>query len=68
MAFSQLELDALKQAFAAGALRVTFEGKTVEYGDASDLLKRIRVIEAEIETTTTGRPGPVAGFAGFRRG
>lgn len=68
MAFSQLELDALKQAFAAGALRVTFEGKTVEYGDASDLLKRIRVIEAEIGATTTGRPRPVAGFAGFRRG
>ena len=68
MAFSQLELDALKQAFAAGALRVTFEGKTVEYGNADDLLKRIRVIEADIAATATGRQRPVAGFAGFRRG
>jgi hypothetical protein len=68
MAFSQLELDALKSAYAAGALRVTFEGKTVEYGNADDLLKRIRVIEAEIEASTVGRPRPVAGFAGFRRG
>lgn len=68
MAFSQLELDALKSAYAAGALRVTFEGKTVEYGNADDLLKRIRVITAEIAATTTGNARPVAGFAGYRRG
>ena len=67
MAYSQAELDALKTAFASGTLEVTFEGKRVKYGDAADLLTRIRAIESEI-ATGTNRPLPVAGKAGFRRG
>lgn len=34
------ELDALKKAYAAGTLRVSFEGRSVEYGSAADLLSR----------------------------
>jgi hypothetical protein len=67
MPWTEIELDALKRAFAAGTLRVTYDGKTVEYGTADDLLKRIRAIESEI-AATTGTPRPIAGFASFRRG
>lgn len=65
MSYTQSELDALRRAFAAGTLRVSYDGRTVEYGSADDLLKRIRTIEREV--ATPARP-PVAGFAGFSRG
>jgi hypothetical protein len=48
-------------------LRVSYDGKTVEYGSAADLLSRIRTIEREITGGAENRP-PVAGFAGFSRG
>ncbi|MEI7932763.1 MAG: hypothetical protein WCI21_06885 [Alphaproteobacteria bacterium] len=67
MPWTQAELDALKRAFAGGTLRVTYDGKSVEYGSADDLLKRIRTIETEI-TALSGKPRPIAGFAGFGRG
>ena len=66
MAWTQLELDALRRAYASGTLRVTYDGKTVEYGSAADLLSRIRTVEAGLETSA-GKPRPVAGFASFRR-
>ena len=44
MPWTQTELDALKRAYASGTLRVSYDGKTVEYGSADDLLKRIRTI------------------------
>ncbi len=64
MTWTQSELDALRRAYAAGTLRVCYDGPTVDYGSAHDLLSRIRTIERAI---TTSRP-PVAGVAGFRRG
>ena len=67
MPWTQTELDALKRAFAGGTLRVTYDGKTVEYGSADDLLKRIRTIENEI-TVSSGVSRPIAGYAGFGRG
>jgi hypothetical protein len=68
MAWTTAELDALKRAYASGTLRVSYDGKTVEYGSADDLLKRIRTVESEIAATSGGRARPVAGFAGFGRG
>jgi hypothetical protein len=67
MAWTQSELDALKRAYAAGTLRVTSDGRTVEYGNAADLLSRMRTIESEM-AQVAGSPLPVAGFASFRRG
>ena len=67
MAWTQGELDALKRAYAKGTLRVTSDGRTVEYGNAADLLSRVRIIESEM-AQITGTPLPVAGFASFRRG
>ena len=66
MAYTQTELDALKAAFAAGVLRLTYDGKSVEYGSAEDMLRRIRVIEGEI-AQAGGKPFPVAGYASVRR-
>lgn len=67
MAWTQSELDALKRAYAAGTLRVTSDGRTVEYGNAADLLARVRIIESEM-AQAGGSPLPVAGSASFRRG
>ena len=67
MAYTQTELDALKAAFAAGVLRLTYDGKSVEYGSAEDMLRRISVIEGEM-AKASGKALPVAGFATSRRG
>ena len=67
MSWTASELDALKRAYAAGTLRVSYDGKTVEYGSAADLLSRIRTIDREMAAGTT-KPLPVAGLAGFGRG
>lgn len=67
MSWTTAELDALRRAYASGTLRVSYEGKTVEYGSAADLLSRIRTIEREMTTTSDTR-WPVAGVAGFARG
>lgn len=65
MTWTQSELDALRRAYAAGTLPVSYDGRTVDYGSADDLLSRIRTIERAMSGTS--RP-PVAGVAGFRRG
>ena len=67
MNWTQAELDALRRAYASGTLRVTYEGKTVEYGSAADLLSRIRTIERDRQTSANGK-SPVAGLAGYSRG
>ena len=67
MVWSQTELDALRSAFAAGTLRVTYDGRTVEYGDAADLLKRIRIIEREM-AAEAGSAKPSRSLASFSKG
>ena len=67
MSWTQAELDALKSAYASGTLRVSYEGKTVEYAGAIDLLSRIRTIEREMAASARARL-PVAGLVGFSRG
>ena len=66
MTWTQSELDALRRAYAAGTLRVSYDGRTVDYGSADDLLSRIRTIERAMAANTASKP-PVAGVAGFRR-
>jgi hypothetical protein len=67
MAFTQTELDALKKAYASGTTRVTYDGRTVEYGSADDLWKRIQNIEAEI-AQVAGAARKSAGLVSFSRG
>jgi hypothetical protein len=64
--WTETELTALRRAYASGTTRVSYDGKSVEYGSAADLLARIRTIERTI--AAIGRPLPVAGRAGFARG
>ncbi|MBB4212694.1 gpW protein [Rhodothalassium salexigens DSM 2132] len=64
-AWTEAELDALQRAYASGTLRVSYDGKTVEYGSAEDLLRRIRTIERQLAGATAR---PIAGYAGFSRG
>lgn len=64
--WTETELSALRRAYASGTTRVSYDGKSVDYGSAEDLLARIRTIERAIAGTT--RPLPVAGLAGFSRG
>lgn len=63
MAWTQEELDALKSAYASGTLRVSYEGKSIVYGSESDLIRRIRTIEREIN-----RRRPSRSLASFRKG
>jgi hypothetical protein len=65
--WTESELAALRRAYASGTLRVSYDGRTVEYGSADDLLKRIRTIEREQAAVSEASP-PVGGFAGFSRG
>jgi len=67
MPWSLPELDALRKAYASGTLRVSFEGRSVEYGAAADLLSRIRTIEAEMAAQSGTRP-PKRSLASFGRG
>ena len=64
--WTETELAALKRAYASGTLRVSYDGKTVEYGTAEDLLGRIRTIERAM--TGADKPLPLGGYAGFKRG
>jgi hypothetical protein len=67
MAWTEAELDALKRAYASGTLRVSYEGKTVEYGSEADLIRRIRTIEGEI-AVLSGTSRPRRSLASFRKG
>jgi hypothetical protein len=48
-------------------LRVSYEGRSVEYGSAADLLQRIRTIESEM-AVAEGKPKPKRSLATFRKG
>jgi hypothetical protein len=67
MSWTQTELDALKKAYASGTLRVRFDDKSVEYGSEADLLRRIRVIEREINSSA-GSKRSNRSFATFSKG
>ena len=67
MTWTQSELDALKKAYVSGTLRVSYDGRTVEYGSEADLIRRIRVIEREI-AAAAGKARPSFSLASFRKG
>ena len=67
MIWTQSELDALKSAYASGTLRVSYDGRSVEYGSEADLMRRIRVIERDI-AAAAGNPKPSRSLASFTKG
>lgn len=67
MPWTEDELAALRRAYASGTLRVSYDGKSIEYGSAEDLLARIRRLEGDI-AAVAGRPKPRRSFATFSKG
>ena len=67
MTWTQSELDALKKAYVSGTLRVSYDGRTVEYGSEADLIRRIRVVERGI-AAASGKPRPSHSLASFSKG
>jgi hypothetical protein len=59
-------LAALRKAYASGTLRVSYEGRSVEYGSEADLIRRIRTIEGEM-ATAEGRAKRTRSLATFRK-
>jgi hypothetical protein len=60
-------LAALRKAYASGTLRVSYEGRSVEYGSEADLIRRIRTIESEM-AMAEGRAKRTRSLATFRKG
>lgn len=48
MAYTQAQLDGLDAAIASGTLRVSYEGKTVEYRSMDELLRARNIVAAAI--------------------
>lgn len=48
MAFTVAQLTAVEEAIASGALKVTYEGKTVEYRSMDDLRSAREIIRADL--------------------
>lgn len=67
MSFTETELAALRKAYAAGTVEVRYDGRTVRYDSGEALLRRIRVIEADI-AAATGAPRNMSTFTTFNRG
>lgn len=61
----QSERDALVKTMAKGRLQVSIEGRTVTYGTADDMLKRLAWINGEIARLDGGA---TASYATFKRG
>ena len=47
-AHTQAELQALRAALVSGLLRVTYDGRTVEYRSMSDLVRAIAIVESDL--------------------
>lgn len=54
MSFTQAQLDALDVAIASGTLRVTYDGKTIEYRSMADLRTARRLVAEGVATATSG--------------
>ncbi len=67
MSFSQAELEALRRAYAAGALVVEYDGRRLTYGNAADLLAASALSKGRWPPVPGGSR-PVAGKASFNRG
>jgi hypothetical protein len=55
MAFTQAQIDALKDAYAQGVLTVSVNGRTVTYRSGAEMLQAIRVMEGEVNPPTAAQ-------------
>lgn len=65
--YTQAQLVAIKQAYASGITRVSYDGKTTEYRSLAEMREIIATIEASL-AAEAGTPRPVAGYVSFKRG
>ena len=54
MAYTQAQIDALKDAVARGAVRVRMNGEEVQYSSLAEMRRQIQVMEAELSDSDTG--------------
>ena len=55
MAYTQADLDTLKQMLASGVLSARHGDKTIQFATVEDLVRRISIVTAELATQTTRR-------------
>jgi hypothetical protein len=53
MAWTQTQIDALKDAYAQGVLTVSVNGRTVTYRSGAEMLQAIKVMESEVNPPTS---------------
>lgn len=46
--FTQGMIDALKRSYASGTLRLTYEGKTIEYRSLTEMERAINKMQSEV--------------------
>ena len=68
MSYTQSDLDALKAAYARGALELQMGSERIRYDSGEAMLRRIRVIEAELAAASGRGPQPMAIRTMFVRG
>lgn len=61
------QLAAIKEAYASGITRVSYDGKSTEYRSLAEMKQIIDTIENSL-ATDAGKPRPVVGYVSFRRG
>jgi len=69
MAYTQAQLNAIKEAFASGTLTVDYDGKRVTYRSLREMKEIIATIEAELAAAEGGKDKrPMVGYVRFSRG
>jgi hypothetical protein len=70
MAFTVAQLTALEEAIGAGELEVTYDGKTVKYASAEDLMKRYNFVKNALIASGLVSVGSVkrVSYAAFTKG
>lgn len=55
MAFTQIQIDALKAALSSGTLKVRMNDREVTYRSLQEMRELLAIMEAEVNPTTTGQ-------------
>jgi hypothetical protein len=56
MAYTESQLEALEAALASGTLRVSFEGRSVEYRSVDEIKKAIAEVKAGLAVANPATP------------
>lgn len=56
MTYTTTQRDALRQAIASGVLRLSYDGKTIEYRSMAELKDALREVEAGLAASEGKKP------------